>query len=294
MEGDGDPIAEPKLDTFSLLLPLPYRVAIIIVFGVWAWGANLQYLSLVGIDVPSLVRYPTRTSATAPTHALSTHRLALLLTLPLSISLLLFWSLTQLDVPLTLAHPYLPTLTLMLILILFCLPTATLLPRNLTNTPYALSHTGRYRTLATLRRIAVGGLAHPADGKFGDILLADALTSYAKVLGDLVIVLCTLVFRGGGAGGVLPNRGCGGALLVPAVVALPSAIRLRQCLIEFVRVREAQRRHGWDAGRGWGGQHLANAAKYASAFPVVVLSALQREAVVEGRWIGEVGLFRLW
>lgn len=30
---DGDPAAEPKLDTFSLIFPLPYRVAIIIVLG---------------------------------------------------------------------------------------------------------------------------------------------------------------------------------------------------------------------------------------------------------------------
>ena len=30
---DGDPAAESELDTFSLLLPLPYRVAIILVLG---------------------------------------------------------------------------------------------------------------------------------------------------------------------------------------------------------------------------------------------------------------------
>ena len=30
---DGDPAVEPELDTFSLYLPLPYRVAIILVLG---------------------------------------------------------------------------------------------------------------------------------------------------------------------------------------------------------------------------------------------------------------------
>ena len=35
---DDDPTVEPELDTFSLLLPLPYRVALIIVLGV----PNLQ------------------------------------------------------------------------------------------------------------------------------------------------------------------------------------------------------------------------------------------------------------
>jgi hypothetical protein len=30
---DGDPSVEPELDSFSLFLPLPYRVALIIVLG---------------------------------------------------------------------------------------------------------------------------------------------------------------------------------------------------------------------------------------------------------------------
>jgi hypothetical protein len=30
---DGDPAVEPELDSFSLTLPLPYRVALIIVAG---------------------------------------------------------------------------------------------------------------------------------------------------------------------------------------------------------------------------------------------------------------------
>ncbi len=31
---DGDPAVEPELDSFSLTLPLPYRVAIAIVLGI--------------------------------------------------------------------------------------------------------------------------------------------------------------------------------------------------------------------------------------------------------------------
>ncbi len=30
---DGDPAVEPELDTFSLILPLPYRIAVILVLG---------------------------------------------------------------------------------------------------------------------------------------------------------------------------------------------------------------------------------------------------------------------
>ena len=64
---DADPALEPELDTFSLILPLPYRVAVIFVLGksqfspdlqrpltnaspgVWAWGVNLHYLSILKI-----------------------------------------------------------------------------------------------------------------------------------------------------------------------------------------------------------------------------------------------------
>ena len=66
---DGDPAVEPELDTFSLILPLPYRVAVILVLGmviapgswalmkvsltktigVWAWAVNLHYLFILKI-----------------------------------------------------------------------------------------------------------------------------------------------------------------------------------------------------------------------------------------------------
>ena len=86
-----------------------------------------------------------------------------------------------------------------------------------------------------------------------------------------------------------PDRSCGGAYMVPLIISLPSLIRLRQCLIEYGRVRRNQ-----TASSGWGGQHLANALKYSSAFPVIVLSALQRN-YDPGKWgISEAALFRLW
>lgn len=148
----------------------------------------------------------------------------------------------------------------------------------------SVSHTGRNRLLATLRRVSIGGLAEPKDGKFGDILLADVLTSYARILGDLFVCLCMFLTRNGSAT-ARPDRGCGGDVLVPLIMAVPSAIRLRQCLIEYVRVRNAPRREA----TGWGGQHLANAAKYSTAFPVIILTAVLRNTKEKAP-----GLSRAW
>lgn len=126
------------------------------------------------------------------------------------------------------------------------------------------------------------------DGKFGDILLADVLTSYAKVLGDLFVSTCML-FSSNATSTSKPDRACGGQYLVPLVISIPSIIRLRQCLIEFVRVRRNRTPES-----GWGGQHLANALKYSSAFPVIVLSAIQRNYDPNKFDLSEIGLFRLW
>lgn len=77
----------------------------------------------------------------------------------------------------------------------------------------------------------------------------------------------------------MPDRGCGGAYLVPLLLAYPYMVRFIQCLVEFKRVRDNVRESPKLAAQlGWGGQHLANALKYASAFPVIGFSSLQRGA----------------
>jgi len=223
-----------------------------------------------------LIRYPSRQAAHHVPHHYSTYRLATLLSFPLILSLLLFWTITHGSARAVLTWEILPQSYLIFLAICFALP----LQR--------LSRSGRYRFLATLKRVSLGGLAEPKDGKFGDILLADVLTSYAKVLGDLFIFVCMLSSKGV-SGTARPNRGCGGAYMVPLIISVPSIIRLRQCLIEFARVRT-----GRQTSKGWGGQHLANALKYASAFPVIALSALQRGYDPAKIHMSETGLFRLW
>lgn len=227
-------------------------------------------------DVPALIRYPSRQSHSLLSHHHSTYRLATLLSIPLGLSILIFWIFTHGDKHAALTWQMLPQSYLFFIIICFVIPIRR------------LSHSGRLRFLSTLRRVSLGGLAEIQDGKFGDILLADVLTSYAKVLGDLFVSTCMLL-SSRTVSTAKPDRGCGGAYMVPIIISIPSIIRLRQCLIEFVRVRRNKPLNG-----GWGGQHLANALKYATAFPVVVLSALQRGYDPRKIHMTEAGLFRLW
>ncbi|KAL1957085.1 hypothetical protein VTO42DRAFT_6343 [Malbranchea cinnamomea] len=273
---DPDHHAPSELDGFSLVLPLPYRIAVILVAGVWGWGLNLHYLTALKIDVPALIRYPSRPPGSGVPVYRSTYHLATLLSIPLVISLLLFWAITHGSPELVLAWEILPQSYLFLFAILLVLPL------------HRLSRTGRHRFVVTLKRISLGGLAEAQDGKFGDIILADVLTSYAKVLGDLFVSGC-MFFSSKESSTGIPDRRCGSSLAVPLLIALPSLIRLRQCLIEFVRVRRGNR-----TSDGWGGQHLANALKYASAFPVITLTAMQQNYDPAKIGISQAGLHRLW
>lgn len=122
----------------------------------------------------------------------------------------------------------------------------------------------------------------------------------------------------------LPNRACGGSVLYPLVMAVPNMIRLRQCLIEFVRVRFSSQASTTSPthtppllsdspspssatssspsplsphvqGHGMrGGQHLANALKYASAFPPIILASMQRNYDPQTSAMSINSIFRLW
>ena len=103
--------------------------------------------------------------------------------------------------------------------------------------------------------------------------MADVLTSYGKVCGDLYVTIC-MFFTPGGSSTNRPDRDCGGTVMIPIILAIPSLIRFRQCIIEYLRVRRAP----YKGSTGWGGQHLANALKYSTAIPVIITSAVQRGA----------------
>ncbi|KAI5306893.1 protein-ER retention protein, partial [Ascosphaera atra] len=78
--------------------------------------------------------------------------------------------------------------------------------------------------------------------------------------------------------------------MVSILIAVPSIIRLRQCLIEFWRVYT----RGTRSVDGWGGQHIANALKYASAFPPIALNAMQKGYDPNVNSMSLTSLYRLW
>ncbi|KAJ5491440.1 hypothetical protein N7539_003007 [Penicillium diatomitis] len=251
------PDRQPQIDGFGLTFPFPLRVATLLVAGFWGWAINLHLLSKTEIDVAALIRYPS--SAPQRPHYASAYRLASLLTLPLAIWTVLFWIVTHCQYELVARFDYIPlsVFTPLLLILIW--------PFN------RASRAGRVRLLLTLKRVIIGGLADAQDGKFGDVLLADALTSYARVLADLYISFC-MFFSDFLFATSKPDRSCGKTFITPLLIAIPSLIRLRQCLTEYLRSRRATSRREQSKGS----QHLANALKYSTAFPVIYLNAKLR------------------
>ncbi|KAK6614590.1 EXS family protein [Botrytis cinerea] len=284
---DGDPAVENELDSFSRTLPLPYRVALIIVLGVWAWGANLHYFSIVKIN--TLTQVPRRMFLhSSNTHNELLHELILRI-ICLRIDLLRIsqspcplhsplLALSHRDPALVIYYDFLPITYICLLFLAFLVPLRR------------ASYSGRLHFLSALKRVSVGGLALPNEGKFGDILLADVLTSYAKIIADLFVSFC-MFFTPSGSATSRPDRGCGGQYIVPIMIAIPSLIRFRQCIIEYLRVKNSR-----SSASGWGGQHLANALKYSTAFPVIIFSAMQRNLSVNETSINitTTTLYRFW
>lgn len=80
-----------------------------------------------------------------------------------------------------------------------------------------------------------------------------------------------------------------GSIAVPILTSLPYAIRLRQCLAEYYTSNpKVPIKGGMGKELRRSRKPLANAAKYASAFPVIWLSAWQ--GVKEAEETGEEAL----
>lgn len=273
-QASGDGPSTSTISTRPTLLVWRTTTPLIVHFNL-----NLQHPSntIFFQDVPALVRYPSRTSPSQRPHHVAAYRLALYFTIPLVIWQIAFWIATHGVFELVERFDYIPQSVFIILLLILIWPFNR------------ASRSGRIRFLLTLKRVAIGGLAENQDGKFGDILLADALTSYARVLGDLYVTFC-MFFTDGWASTNKPNRACGKDFIVPIIVAVPSAIRLRQCLTEYMRARRTSSRREPSKAN----QHLANALKYATSFPVIWLTAkLRNYNPLEFHGYSEVTIMRL-
>lgn len=233
-------------------------------------------LYLPAQDVPALIKYPARTPSQRPLHA-AVYHLTTIFTIPLVLWFIAFWFVTRRSYEIVERLDWVPQSVFVILLLILIWPWNR------------ASRSGRVRFLLTLKRIIIGGLAESQDGKFGDILLADALTSYARIIGDLITSFI-MFFTTGIAATSQPDRECRSAVIVPIIVAIPSLIRLRQCLTEYLRARRTtSRRETQNAN-----QHLANALKYATAFPVIWMSSKMRHYnPLEFRGYSEISMMRL-
>ncbi|KAG0376263.1 protein-ER retention protein [Mortierella sp. AD032] len=141
----------------------------------------------------------------------------------------------------------------------------------------------RYRFLRSMKKALFSGFK--TEVTFADVILADILTSFARVFGDLAVALCLMFLDRDGSNG----DACYGSILVPIMTSIPYCIRLRQCLTEYFESNYTVERH------------LMNALKYASAFPVIIISFMQKSskaASMKGLkydgYLSDNSLFRLW
>ncbi|OCH92320.1 EXS-domain-containing protein [Obba rivulosa] len=278
---------------FSAAFPLPFRVLCLAGLGILGWATNLHGLYASGIDPISaldlrthdggrLTPLPTsRTSGLkSVVHPSTVYRPVYRLFIAYSIWTFLSWTIFRYasygDVYIVDAFKFIPAIAaLWLFMVIIC-------PFDVFQKPE------RDRFLHSIHRCIF--LPHRRI-YFSDVVFADVFTSFAKVLGDVWLSFYMLL-----PGGSLLFQPAQTGLtrwILPTIMSLPYAVRLRQCLVEYTSPLNDSRRP------------LLNALKYASAFPVIYLSAAQRIVVsdlaavkgdraVREAWHGEHQLFRLW
>ncbi|KZV74422.1 EXS-domain-containing protein [Peniophora sp. CONT] len=279
--------------SFSVTFPLPFRVLSLIGLGILGWAANVHGLRVLGVDAvraldlkPEAEEYPHVAVDGARVHRpyadprsvyVPVYRLALIYA---GFSALAWWFYdrsTQGNATLANVYKFIPSICALFTLIMLVNPYDTMFKRT------------RDAFLLSLRRCL--NPPHNTPVYFSDVVFADIFTSYAKVIGDVWLSL--LMLLPGGSLVSPPRQGGLARWILPTLMSLPYAIRLRQCLIEYFLPGNTSKKQLW------------NAIKYASSFPVIYLSAAQRlvvsdlvrdkgERVVDEPWHGEHALFRLW
>lgn len=322
---NGLPVREP----FSVFLPPPFRIVFLIALGLLCWSANLRGLRRLGLDAESMMSSETkvrvlphhrdhgeqlyRAHANAPARELSR---------PNASTAALVGSADS-ELAVFFRHPG-PQEAAAFHLGLSCFVWASIC--WVTYRVYAFKtifyggdqingiSNARGRHAQAIQGIAVLGVLAvafwPGDvmyrpmrkafGRqilcickpsfvqrihFSNVVLADILTSYARVFGELWLTMCFLWPKTD-----TPAWWNGkGSVAVPLLVSLPYFIRFRQCLSEYNVSTPSMK----DGKRPL--KPLLNAAKYASAFPVIWLSVLQGANIPGDGHFSKVNMFfYLW
>ncbi|KAG8869943.1 hypothetical protein FRB97_000602 [Tulasnella sp. 331] len=287
----------------SAFIPLPFRVLGLVGLGILCWATNLHILHLLGIDTanvletrpdklplslppsPQPVLSHDSSSSLGSSHQSSAslhrpvYRLLIIYSVWVIATYVAFKMAINGDMKMMDRSRSIATLASIGALTgLFC-------PFNI------LQKRERDIFLVALRRCLFPSSKKPV--YFCDVILADILTSFAKVLGD-IWVSTNMLMPGGSLLMAAVDLHGWSEWMVPALISLPFVIRFRQCLAEY-------------SGSGYTNTRpLFNAIKYASSFPVIFLSAMQKmvvaditaakgaEEALHTTWHGEHRIFRLW
>ncbi|KAI7831540.1 EXS family-domain-containing protein [Gamsiella multidivaricata] len=298
---------------FSGTVPLPYRVLLMGCIGMFAWASNLHLLSQLRVDVSNLLFSSPPLSGVYTNHPRHSRDKFVNKSTPLSALCRSIYSLGMLFLVVVLINMWMykwvvagsegkdqrsnggkvPTATdikggmgsmgnprvgimvpifgYLTIFVLVFLPLNVMFKKE------------RYRFLRSMKKALFSGLK--SDVSFADVILADILTSFARVFGDLTVALCLMFLDRDGSNA----DACYGSIMVPIMTSIPYCIRLRQCLSEYIESNYTTERH------------LMNALKYATAFPVIIVSAMQKTskaASLKGLpydgYLSDNSLFRLW
>lgn len=274
--------------SIAVSFPLPFHIFVLVGLGILGWATNLHGLDIAGIDVIGAMdlrtdggnplpahHSPVKHSSNLSVHYRALYQICMVYSLLGFVSWAAYRHATHGDLVLMDTFGYIPGITALLALsILLC--------------PYNVLHkTERRKFLHAVGRCLFSSSDSPV--YFSDVVLADILTSFSQVLGDVWLSLWMLI----PGNSILIPPAESGLLrwILPIIMSLPYLIRLRQCIVEY--------------GHQGNPRSLYNALKYATAFPVIYLSAAQHivaeelvkkkgPKALETSWHGEHRLFRLW
>lgn len=251
-----------EISVFDNILPLPYRVISLVVFGSWLWLLTLRISNQVGINILSLLNFNELPITNLNLALLSANHEKTCVNISLAsiFSYIIFQSFHDKNVESLSLFDIIPLITLGVIFYILLKPD---------------SICGE-RLLSTFKRVLKGNIDQSI--RTNDILISDTLTSYSKTLIDFSIYVCHIVdfetCLPKNKGSTI-NRSCGDSILLDSIIGLiPTFIRLRQCFIEY---EKSNRRNK---------SHLLNFIKYSTNIPILVIGLIMK--------IKKIDLTKLW